>query len=69
MKNEKKYPPGFARCLMLAGLILVPLMAAPVCAAQQNPPQLQVASPVDGSAVKPAQSISVAVTSPANVAF
>lgn len=45
------------------------LAASGACIAQQPPPQLQIASPADGAIVNPGQTVSVNVTSPANVAF
>lgn len=68
MKNKTKYPPIVERCAILAGALLASFMAASICVAQ-NPPQLQITSPADGSVVNPGQSISVTLTSPANVAF
>jgi hypothetical protein len=55
--------------IRLAALSLAFLTVTGLCGAQQNPPQLQISSPANGSVVNPGQTISVTVTSPANVAF
>ncbi len=54
--------------LQIAALFLV-ILAAPAFSAQQNPAALQITSPANGTIANPGQTISVSVTSPANVAF
>jgi hypothetical protein len=53
----------------LAAAFVLMLIPVAVCSAQQSPPQLEIASPTDGTIVNPGQTLSVTVTSPANVAF
>jgi len=60
--SAKSFLRSTAACLGL-------LAASRACIAQQPPPQLQITSPADGAIVNPGQTISVTVTSPANVAF
>ncbi|MCU1240038.1 MAG: repeat containing protein [Candidatus Acidoferrum typicum] len=68
MNNEKRQ--WFHRRLFLLRIaFFVALVAtASICDAQ-NPPQLQIASPASGTIFNPGQTISVTVTSPANVSF
>ncbi len=54
---------------LAAALFGAILTTASVCAAQQNPPQLQISTPPDGTVVHPGETVSVTVTSPAGVAF
>lgn len=68
MTKKTKYR-SLASGITLTKALLAILAAAWVCAAQQNPPLLQITSPVSGSIVNPGQTISVTVTSPANAAF
>src|SRR5271170_6764317 len=45
------------------------LAAASLYATPQNPPALQISSPITGSTINPGQTLSVTVTSPAGLAF
>lgn len=49
--------------------LAITLAASWSCVAQQNPPALQISSPANDTVVNPGQTMSVTVTSPANVAF
>jgi len=52
-----------------AWILCTVLATACLCVAQQSLPQLQITSPADGTIVNPGQTISVTVTSPANIAL
>lgn len=54
---------------VLARLVACVIAIASLAAAQQNPPVLQIISPIDGTIVNPGQVITVSVTSPANASF
>ncbi len=69
MTNAKKDPFRFSSSTIIAKMLFLSLAFASICGAQQNPPPLQITSPTTGTIVNPGQTISVTVTSPANVAF
>jgi hypothetical protein len=54
---------------LVISIFLAVLVSRPLRAAQQSSPQLQITTPVNGSIVNPGQTISITVTSPANVNF
>jgi hypothetical protein len=49
--------------------VSVAFLAVATLGTAQNPPQLQISSPTNGSIFNPGQTLSVTVTSPANIAF
>ena len=54
---------------IFAGLGLILMTFAPIGAAQQSQPALQITSPADGTTVSPGQTVIVSVKSPAGVSF
>lgn len=68
MKTAREHCAAFVVSMILAQVLAV-LFTARVSSAQQNPPPLQITSPTAGTIVNPGQTISVTVTSPANVSF
>lgn len=54
---------------LFTSILIVSLGAWLPCLAQQNSARLQISSPTDGTTVNPGQTVSVTVTSPANVTF
>jgi hypothetical protein len=67
-KAKKRFSP-LNSSAKLIGLLSAIFATAGFSPAQQNPPLLQITAPTDGSVVNPGQTISVTVSSPANVAF
>src|SRR5712671_2655253 len=53
--------------ILQATMLVIVLATASVCPAQQ--PQLAISAPADGAVFNPGQTITVTVTSPANVSF
>lgn len=69
MMKQKQTHRRLALCMVLAPAFVAAVAIASVCAAQQNPPLLQITSPIDGTIVNPGQVVTVSVTSPASASF
>src|SRR5260370_2352247 len=69
MTDTRKHRFAVDLLLRIALFFLAILWTAALSAAQQNPAALQITSPTNGTIVNPGQTISVGVTSPANIAF
>src|SRR6266403_4192400 len=69
MANRKSLSIFSNSSILLAKISIATLAIAVPLMARQVPPQLQITSPANGTIINPEQTISVTVTSPANVTF
>jgi hypothetical protein len=65
--HPKRFPSLLLKALAKVGLVCLALGLA--CAAQQDPPFLQITSPTTGTIFNPGQTVSVSISSPANASF
>lgn len=69
MRNANRFGLLFAAFRVVGKTLLASLALAWVCVAQQGQPALQITSPTAGTIFNPGQTITVSVSSPANVSF